>query len=500
MMLEPWSDKNLFCHDLPSKPFAGIGKILVTGASGYIGGRLIPELSARGYQVRAMVRKASPEQSCLWPESEIAVADALDQASLRRALAGIDTAYYLIHSMHLGPKEFAGTDLQSAVNFREAAQACGVKRIIYLGGLGDINFPLSRHLLNRMEVAEELKRGTVPVTVLRSAVVIGSGSAPYEIIKHLAAKLPCIVVPRWGRRKCQPIGVRDVIKYLVGVLEIARTAGMSFDIGGRDVLSYQEMMGLLVKILQRRKHEIFLPFQGIRICSYIASLITPVPAPLIRCLFESLKVDVVCQNQTIKEYLPFEPLSYEEMIVRAMSREDQDKVYTRWTDAYPPAHILALNLRELPHPPRYTVIYSIHTERSAAALYKSFCHIGGKEGWFSKNWLWWLRGTIDRMLLGAGSIRGRRSATTLKTNDVIDFWRVEDLQPDRRLLLRAEMKLPGRAWLEFNTQATIHRKNILSVIAYFDTNSLFGKLYWYMCLPLHHFIFSRLLTQIEKRS
>ena len=496
--IEPKENEYLYCHDLPSKPLAGMGKVLVTGASGYIGGRLVPELLARGYKIRVMVRAPSPNYQELWPEVEVFTADALEFNHLRSALKDIDTAYYLIHSLLLGQEEFVKADIQAAINFRLAAEQNQVKRIIYLGGLGDTQTKLSTHLQSRIQVAEELKKGKVPVTTLRAAIIIGSGSASYEIIQSLVRRLPVIFIPRWAMTKCQPIAIRDVIKYLVGTLEIPETSGGSFDIGGTDVLSYYEMLKIRADLLNKKR--IFVPFLSfLPLYSYLGGLITPVPAPITRSLMEGLKNEVVCQNNLIQHYLPFKPLTYKEAIIRAMSREEQDTIYTRWSDAYPPAHQLALKLHELAEEPRFTSTYSLVTQKEASALFNCFCKVGGKEGWFSNNWLWRLRGTIDKILLGVGSSRGRRSQTTLKINDVVDFWRVEDLQKNRRLLLRAEMKMPGKAWLEFQIQDADYQRK-LSIRAYFHTQSLGGKLYWYFFLPFHRFIFNGLIKQIEKRS
>jgi uncharacterized protein YbjT (DUF2867 family) len=497
--MRPWEDESLLCHDLPSKPRAGLGKVLVTGASGYIGGRLVPELLARGYRVRVMVRAASPVFKELWPDAEMVVADALEMASLKMALEDIDTAYYLIHSLLLGPKEFSSTDVQAAINFRKAAEEKQIQRIIYLGGLGDTRTKLSSHLQSRIQVAEELKRGKVPLTILRAAIIIGSGSASYEIIQNLVRRLPVLLIPHWAMTKCQPIAIRDVIKYLVGVLEIPETSGKSFDIGGCDILSYQEMLKIRARLLNKKRF--FIPFfiSNIRFYSYTGSLLTPVPAPLTQCLMEGLKNEVICQDHTIKEILPFKPLSYKEAIVRAMNREEQDNIHTRWSDAYPPAHDLALKLHECKEVPKFTASYWLITEKEASALFQSICQVGGKGGWFSNNWMWRLRGAADKILLGVGTSRGRRSQTTLRINDVIDFWRTEDLQPNKRLLLRAEMKLPGRAWLEFNIREERGRRR-LSIIAHFYPRTLWGRIYWYIFLPLHRWIFNDLIQDIEKRT
>jgi uncharacterized protein YbjT (DUF2867 family) len=492
-------DSGLLCHDLPSQPQPEMGKILVTGATGYIGGRLVPELLARGYQVRVMVRAMSEDQKDRWPGAEIVVGDALDAESLRTVLAGIHTAYYLIHSLLLGHEEFESKETLAAENFRKAAAQKGVARIIYLGALGDVRGPLSPHLRSRMRVAEELGRGPVPATVLRAAIIIGSGSASYEIVEHLVKNLPVFLVPRWAQTRCQPIAVRDVIKYLVGVLETPETRGMSFDIGGRDVLTYREMLAIFADLLGRRRLFLPCPFGRIGFFAYLASLVTPVPASITWCLMEGITNEVVCRNDDITRVLPFRPLGYREALVRAMSREEQDKVHTRWSDAYPPAHELAMKLHEIEGPIRYRSSYSLRTEKAAPLLFHSICRIGGKEGWFYSNWLWRLRGAIDRLLMGVGSSRGRRSYSNLRVGDAIDFWRVEDLKQDTMLLLRAEMKLPGKAWLQFNIDPQ-EGGNRLSVNAYYQPAGLFGKPYWYVFLPFHFLIFHNLIKEIARRA
>ncbi|MGA3085849.1 MAG: SDR family oxidoreductase [Thermodesulfobacteriota bacterium] len=491
--------QEFFCFDLPTKPLPETGKILVTGASGYIGGRLVSELLARGYLVRVMVRGAPASNQSLWPEAEMVIADAKNLEQLRQAFEGIDTTYYLIHSLRLGPREFQLADIQAASAFRTVAEEKGIKRIIYLGGLGDIRNPLSPHLRGRLAVAEALRKGRTPLTVLRAAIIIGSGSASYEIIQHLVKKLPIIFVPRWAKNRCQPIGIRDVIKYLVGCLEVPATSGRDFDIGGPDILTYEQLLKVLARILHSKT--IFIPtfFSYLRFYTYLVSLLTPVPNTITKCLMESLKNEVIVQDDSIKKLVPFEQISYREAIIRAMSREEQDRVHTRWSDAYPPAHVLALKLHELHGQVAYTARYSLPTVKESSSIFQSICRIGGKEGWFHSNWIWRIRGLLDRILLGVGSIRGRKSPFSLKINEVVDFWRVEDLIQDERLLLRAEMKLPGKAWLEFQIRDEGEQRR-LSVVTYYDTYTLFGKFYWYIFLPFHHFIFRNLIVAIEKRS
>lgn len=495
----PWNASELACNELPTQFQPQIGKILVTGASGYIGGSLVPELLSRGYNVRVMVRAHSREYNARWPSAEIVVADALKPKSLETALQGIATAYYLIHSLALGPKEFSLADMQAAENFRQAAARCRMKRIIYLGGLGDAHSSLSPHLRGREEVARELQRGIVPVTILRAAIIVGAGSASYEIIHYLVKRLRVVLIPYWARNQCQPIAVRDVIKYLVGILEVSETTGKSFDIGGKDILTYEMMLMNLAELLRKKVFFVPVPFSNISFYAYITSLITPVPKSITECLMRGLLDEVICRNASIKQLVPFEPLSYRTSIVRAMTREEQDKIHTRWSDAYPPAHELAIKFCELEHTPGYQASSSLKTAKEAPALFKSICKIGGKEGWFHSNWLWRLRGLLDRMLLGVGTARGRKSQSTLRINDVIDFWRIEDLEENRRLLLRAEMKLSGRAWLEFRIG---EEKNFreLTVTAYYETQSLWGRIYWHLCFPFHYFIFFNLIKEIEKRS
>jgi uncharacterized protein YbjT (DUF2867 family) len=491
--------QDLFCDDLPCKPQAGRGVILVTGASGYIGGRLVPELSARGYRVRVMVRGAPASNQTLWPEAEMVIADAADLNQLRQALDGVDTAYYLIHPLHLCPPDKPSADLKSAENFSAVAEEKQVKRIIYLGGLGDIRNTDSPNLSNRLEVTKALRRGTVPLTVLRAGLIIGSGSAAYEIIYELVKKLPIIFIPPWATQPLQPISIRDVIKYLVGSLEVPETGGKDFEIGGPDILTFEQMLRILSGILQTRTF--FLPFffSYLPLYTYPLSLLTPVPNAITRCLMEGLRKGMVVRDDSIRSLIPFDLISFKETLIRAMTREERDRVHTRWSDAYPPAHVLAIKLQELEGKTTYGARYELHTAKTAGDLFRSLCKIGGKEGWFHGNWMWRLRGLLDRIFLGVGLVRGRKSPTQLEINDVVDFWRVEDIRTNERLLLRAEMKLPGRAWLEFAIGEENGRRRV-SVEAFYDTRTVWGRLYWYLFLPFHHFLFTNLLREIEKRS
>ncbi len=475
-----------------------MGKILITGATGYIGGRLVPELLARGYQIRIMVRAPSPEHKELWPEAEIAVADVMDKARLKIALEGIQTAYYLIHSLLLGPKRFESAEVQAAYNFRTAAQEMGVQRIIYLGGLGDMHSRLSPHLRSRMEVANELQRGKVPITILRAAIILGSGSASYEILYHLVKRAPLVMIPYWAKTECQPIAVRDVIKYLVGVLESPETSGKIYDIGGTDILSYEDMIRILAELFGKRT--ISIPFQLIsfRLYTFFANLLTPVPRPIIWSLLGGLRNRVVCQENEIRKIIPFSTLSFKEAMLRAMTREQQDNIRTRWSDAYPPSHRLAIKLHELDSKTEFAVSYTLFTAKPADAVFKAVCSVGGTEGWFQNNWMWRLRGMVDVILGGVGVSRGRRSSSSLRINDVIDFWRVEDLIVNQRLLLRAEMKLPGKAWLEFRIKPINHHQQF-SINAYYQPRGFAGKAYWYIFLPFHQIIFENLLHQIERK-
>ncbi len=325
-MISQENTDKLFCKNLPTKPIPGIGKILVTGASGYVGSHLVTELLARGYQVRLMVRGNVETYKRRWPDAEIVVADAFDPAQLKAALRGIAVAYYLIHSLNLGHNHFESADNQAAVNFKNAAEENQVKRIIYLGGLGDISSHLSHHLGSRIDTAINLIMGKVSVTTLRAAVIFGSGGSSYEIIHHLVKKLPILLLPPWAKNKCQPIALSDLIKYLIGVLEVPETSGGYYDVGGRDILTYEEMLKDFAKIINKKMLFIDSPFNAVSLYSYIASLISSVHYTLIRCLFESLQNETICLENSVRDIIPFQPISYKEMILEAMTKKEIDRI------------------------------------------------------------------------------------------------------------------------------------------------------------------------------
>ncbi|MDQ7826395.1 MAG: DUF2867 domain-containing protein [Candidatus Eremiobacteraeota bacterium] len=490
----------LLCRNLPSRPLPEAGKILVTGATGYIGGRLIPELIGRGYQVVAMVRHDADAYRERWPGATVVEGDALDRESLKKALEGISTAYYLIHSLRLGEKHFEEADITAAKNFSEAAAASEISRIIYLGGLGDAQMPLSPHLKSRFTTGVALMDGPTPVTVLRTAIIIGSGSASFEIIKHLVRNLPLILLPPWAFTLCQPIAIRDVLKYLVGALETPSTTGEFFDIGGPDILMYADILKVFAEILGRKTLFLRVPFiTSCRLFGYLAGLITPVPAPLVMALMAGCKDEVICKDSRMRDLLPFEPLPLREAVARALAREERAQVFTRWSDSRSHTSATFVRLAELRKPPRFSLKKSLVSSKSASSLFETMCNLGGDEGWFHTTILWKVRGVIDRAMLGVGIARGRKCSPGLSINDVIDCWRVEDLRENEMLLLRGEMKLPGRGWLKLMIEP-LEGKNRLELTAFFDTDSFWGPLYWIILLPFHHLIFMDILREIENWS
>lgn len=492
-----WDSQQAYCKDLPTTPIPETGIILVTGATGYIGGRLVPELIARGYKLRVMVRTHSDEYLERWPGAELIVADATDADQLRKALENVSVAFYLIHSMMVAKKRFMPTEELVVKNFRMVAEEMRVSRIIYLGTQGIENVELKGRYKHRIKVGAILEQGKVPVTILQTPLTIGSGSGSFELLSHIVRNYPVMFVPYWVDKKCRPIGISDLIKIMVGVLETPDTAGKSYMVGGEDVLTYREMIRVMAGLLNKKRLLLPSPFSGIRFNSYLLSLFTPVPAQVLAYILRSIKKREGCSEYELRDKIDIKFISFEETLRRALILSQQDAILTRWSDAYPPAHELSVKLTELSETPRYLSEYSILTKKPVPDIYQSICQIGGNNGWFNTNWMWRLRGFIDRILLGVGTSRGRRSVSSLRINDVIDFWRVEDMICDEKLLLRAEMIVPGKAWLEFIVQQD-DGQNKISVKAYFEPKGMAGKLYWYCFLPFHYFIFNDLLKQLSK--
>ncbi|MBP9865951.1 MAG: SDR family oxidoreductase [Candidatus Omnitrophica bacterium] len=483
-----------------------MNRILVTGATGYIGGRLIPLLLERGYAVRAMARSRSKLQDRLWaqdPRVQLVEADIFNLESLKAAVTGCEAAFYLVHSMLPGQKDFCAADKLAAENMKLAAAACGIKRLVYLGGLGEEGPGLSQHLQSRAEVARILNSGTVPVTILRAAMIIGAGSASFEILRYLVDRLPIMVTPRWLKTLNQPIAVSNVLTYLAGVLEKPETAGETYDIGGPDILTYHQLMDLYAEEAGL-PHRMVVPVPVLtpRLSSYWIHLVTPVPASLARPLAEGLKNPVVCRETRIRQIIPQELLSCREAIRGALSRLKDDEIQSHWTDAGVLPCVASIDAGD-PAWAGGTVFSDRRTlpvKASAIHLWRVLETLGGKTGWFHADWLWGLRGVLDRMIGGVGLRRGRRSQQQLRVGDALDFWRVSFLDKPRVMILLAEMKLPGKALLQFKITEENPGLCRLDMTARFWPRGLGGILYWYFVMPFHAYVFSGMLRQIAVRA
>ncbi len=478
---------------MPPKP------VLVTGATGYIGGRLIPQLLARGYAVRCMVRDPNRLRGREWANQvEIVTGDVLDRPSLVPALRGCGTAFYLIHSMTAGTGAFRDCDLQAARNFADAASEAGVDRIVYLGGLGRRSEKLSKHLTSRHEVGDVLRAGRVPTTELRAAMIIGSGSASFEMLRALVMRLPAMICPRWVANRTQPIAIRSVLAYLIGCMENQATAGQVFDIGGPDVLTYKEMMERFAGIVGLKRWIVVVPVLTPRLSAYWANLVTPVPASIAFPLIEGLKSETICEDDRIKALVPVKPIGFDDAVRLALEKYRQHEVETRWTNASIPdraGHRSRFDPADFPIRDEQRV--ACHC--SSAALFDRVQRIGGNVGWYYADALWRVRGGMDRMIGGVGLRRGRRDPTDVFVGDAIDFWRVEDMRPGHRLLLHAEMKVPGDAWLEFRVEPGVDREHsTLIQTAYFRPSPFWGRLYWNLLYPLHRLIFRGMASNIAR--
>jgi uncharacterized protein YbjT (DUF2867 family) len=471
-------------------------RILIAGASGYIGGRVVPVLAQRGDDLTLIGRDpgALTER---FPGTRVVGADLLDPASLPPALAGIEVAYYLAHSMAGGESGFAERDLQAARAFASAAAGTGVRRIIYLGGLGDDTANLSHHLASRHDVGAELARHGVAVTEFRAAIVIGSGSASFEILRHLTERLPVMITPRWVSTRCQPIGIADVLAYLVGALDHREVTGV-VEIGGPDVLSYGQMMLRYAHLRGLRRLMIPVPVLTPRLSSYWVNLISPVPASIARPLIEGLRNEVVVRHPGPARAFGIAPSSYDEALELAMDRSGPAELESTWFDA-----------RRAPERSPLAALQSLEgmfvdrrTKRVAASpdrLFGIVERVGGASGWPYANLLWRLRGLADRTVGGVGMRLGRRDPDRLRVGDALDFWRVEAIRRPGLLRLRAEMKVPGRAWLQYDVEPD-GAGSRLRQTAYFEPKGLPGLAYWYLLYPAHAVIFRGMLRVLARRA
>ena len=474
--------------------------VLVTGATGYVAGRLIPLLLSEGYRVRAMGRSLEKMGARPWarhPGIQMVRGDIMDPASLVRAAAGCGTLFYLVHSMVSRKGTYRDADRTGARHMAAAAACACADHIIYLGGLGEMDHPqISRHLISRNEVGHILMKGRVPVTVLRAAMILGSGSASFEILRYLAEHLPMMVTPKWVRMPTQPIAISNVLGYLKGCMETPETRGKTFDIGGPDILSYRELFGIYAEQAGiPTPLMIPVPVLSPRLSSLWIHLVTPVPAAIARPLTEGLSLPTICREQRITNLVPQDLLSCREAIARALDRIRQEQVDTCWADAG------ELVFPEWTHcgdsgytgGTLLTCGYRARVQGRPERLWDKVQAIGGKTGYYAADLLWQIRGVMDIFSGGVGLNRGRRSATVLRPGDALDFWRVLIMTPPTRLLLQAEMRMPGEALLEITIRETAPDQCELTLYSRFLPRGIFGILYWYALYPFHQYVFSRML-------
>ncbi|WP_116452074.1 SDR family oxidoreductase [Blastococcus litoris] len=479
---------------------------LVTGATGYIGGRLVPELLEAGYRVRVMTRSPERLRDRPWAgDVEVVRADATDAGQVAEACAGADVVYYLVHALGGGPA-FEETDRRAARTMAEAVREAGAGRLVHLGALRPQGEELSPHLRSRTEVAEILLDSGVPTVVLRAAVVLGSGSASFEMLRYLTERLPVMVTPRWVHSRIQPIAVRDVLRYLVGCARLPASVNRAFDIGGPDVMNYAEMMQRYAVVAGLPRRRILrVPLFSPSLSSHWVGLITPVPAGIARPLVESLRNTVVCTEHDIAEFVPDPPeglLGFDEAVRLAVARVRDSAVTTRWSGASVPG----APSDPLPTDPDWAggTLYVDERTRATTAdpaeLWRVVEGIGGDTGWYSFPLAWRVRGWLDRAVGGVGLRRGRRDPQKLFVGDALDFWRVEELERGRLLRLRAEMRLPGLAWLEFHVEHgdTADGATVLRQRATFAPHGLTGHAYWWAIAAFHGVVFGGMVKGIAR--
>ncbi len=462
-------------------------KVAVLGASGYVGSHLVPALLSAGHEVRAGSRHPDVLAARDWDGAEFSRADALDEETLGPFLEGCEAAYYLVHSMAAG-KGFAARDARAANNFARAAVQSGIQQIIYLGGLEPAG-GRSEHLASRLETGDELRKGDVPVTELRAGIIVGGGSAGFEVIRDLVNHIPLMITPRWVRARTQPIALRNLIEYLVGVLDCEETRGGTFDLGGPEVLTYRELMTRYAKVAGKRIRMVPVPVLTPRLSSWWLDLVTAVPSSVARPLIEGLKSELVVRDgDAIRRWLQPTLMTYDEAVGAAIEAELREPLPSRWTEG-------ALAFRG------YNTDVSFYSkgerievpvEAPAAATWDVARSIGGSSGYYYADALWRIRGLMDRAIGGVGMRRGRRHPTDIRVGDAIDFWRVVAVEEERRLTLSAEMKLPGEATLEFAVEPRGADRSTLIMQARFHPKGVAGLMYWYALAPAHHLIFGHM--------
>ena len=468
-------------------------KILLTGATGYVGGRLLRALENRGLNLRCLSRKPEMLRGRVAPTTEIASGDCLDLASLQQAMSGIETAYYLVHSMG-SAGSFEDQDRRSAAHFAQAADQAGVRRIIYLGGLGEGS--LSPHLRSRQEVGELLRSSRVEVIEFRASIVIGSGSLSFEIIRALVERLPVMVCPRWVSKAAQPIGIEDLTDYLLAALDLPYEGSRIIEIGGPEKVSYRDIMKEYAR--QRGLHRVMIPIPVLtpRLSSLWLGLVTPVYARIGRKLIDSIRNATVVKDPLALTLFAIKPKGLREMITRAMQNEDNEFAVTRWSDALSSTG-LERSWGGVRMGNRLVDSRTVEVAVPAEEAFRPIRRIGGATGWYYGNRLWRLRGFVDTLVGGVGLRRGRRDPDSVRVGDTLDFWRVEAIERNRKLRLFAEMKLPGRAWLEFEVEP--HGKtSVIRQTAIFDPMGLAGLAYWYGLYPFHRLIFAKMLSRIAE--
>jgi uncharacterized protein YbjT (DUF2867 family) len=468
--------------------------VLLTGATGYIGGRLLKALESRGCRMRCLVRRPPMLRAKVGPSTEVVAGDVLDRSSLEAALRGVEVAYYLVHSMG-SDGSFEQEDRQAARIFGEAAKVAGVGRIIYLGGLGNTEEELSAHLRSRHEVGAVLRESGVPVLEFRASIIIGSGSLSFEMIRSLVERLPIMITPKWVQVPAQPIAIEDVLEYLVAARGLPVTQARVYEIGGADVVSYADIMRAYARQRGIRLRMVPVPVLTPHLSSLWLGLVTPLYARIGRKLIASIVHSTVVRNPAALVTFPIRPLGIEAAIRNAIGSEEREFAETRWSDALSSSGALptwgGVRFGSRLVDSR-TVVVATTPDRAFAPVLR----IGGETGWYAWNGLWWLRGFLDLLVGGIGLRRGRRSATRLGVGDTVDFWRVEALEGNL-LRLVAEMRLPGRAWLEFEATGDGPSTTIRQT-ATFDPVGLPGIVYWYSLLPLHHLIFGGMLRGIAR--